>query len=194
MERNNTVTGVGLLLLLAVVLAGCSPYMAAVSLTTQAYGIATDVRSVSTQAADTAIEAQIKTALLTSPVSGTASITVYCRQGEVVLAGMLPRRAPAGFAAVQIARGTAGVRRVETFYVDAQPDAVGDFALKAQIKTTLIADPRLTAGQVDVGVYAGHVVLVGVVDSWQRVEDFREDVRSVPGVLSVRSFIQVGVF
>jgi osmotically-inducible protein OsmY len=40
-------------------------------------------------------------------------------------------------------------------------------------------------------VYAGHVVLVGVVDSWQKVEDFREDVRSVDGVLSVRSYIQV---
>jgi hyperosmotically inducible protein len=69
---------------------------------------------------------------------------------------------------------------------------VSDFALKTKIKTTLISDPRLTSGQVDVGVYGGHVVLVGVVDSWQRVEDFREDVRSVPGVLSVRSYVQVG--
>ncbi len=181
-----------LLLLLTVLLAGCNPYVAAVSLTTQAYGMATDVRSLSTQASDAAIEAQIKTALLTSPVSGTASITVYCRQGEVVLAGVLPRRSPAGFAAVQIARDTSGVRRVETFYVDAQPDTAGDLELKVRIKTTLISDPRLIAGQVDVGVYAAHVLLVGVVDNWQRVEDFREDVRSVPGVLSVHSYIQVG--
>ena len=179
-------------LVLAVLLAGCNPYVAAVSLTAQAYGIATDVRSVSTQASDTAIEAQIKAALLTSPVAGTAGIAVYCRQGEVILAGVLPRRSPAGFAAVQIARDTSGVRRVETFYVDAQPDMAGDLALKARIKTNLIADPRLISGQVDVGVYAGHVLLVGVVDTWQRVEDFREDVRSVEGVLSVRSFIQVG--
>jgi len=181
-----------LLLVLAVVLAGCNPYVAAVSLTTQAYGIATDLRSVSTQVADKAIEAQIKTALLAPPVPGTGGITVYCRQGEVVLAGVLPRRAPAGFAAVQIARNTSGVRRVETFYVDAQPDTVGDLSLKTQIKTTLITDPRLISGQVDVGVYAGHVLLVGVVDSWQRVEDFREDVRAVPGVRSVRSYVQVG--
>lgn len=192
MMLRRTVTVPGLLLMSVIVLAGCNPYVAAVSLTTQAYGIATDMRSVSTQAADTGIEAQIKAALLGSPVPGTSGITVYCRQGEVVLAGVLPRRAPAGFEAVKIARGTSGVRRVETFYVDAQPDSVGDFALKTQIKTTLISDPRLTSGQVDVGVYAGHVLLVGVVDSWQRVEDFREDVRSVPGVLSVRSYIQVG--
>ncbi len=180
-------------LLLAVVLAGCNPYVAAVSLTAQAYGVATDMRSVSTQGADTAIEAQIKAALLASPVSGTAGISVYCRQGEVVLAGVLPRRAPAGFEAVKIARDTSGVRRVETFYVDAQPDMVGDLALKTKIKTTLISDPRLISGQVDVGVYGGHVVLVGVVESWQKVEDFREEVRSVEGVMSVRSYIQVGV-
>ena len=180
-----------LLLMLAILLAGCNPYMAAVSLATQTYGVATDLRSVSTQASDTAIEAQIKTALLTSPVAGTSGITVYCRNGVVILAAALPPRSPAGFAAVQIARGTSGVQRVETFYVNSQSDMTSDLALKAQIKSAIIADPRLTAGQVDVGVYGGHVLLVGVVDSWQKVEDFREDVRSVPGVLSVRSFIQV---
>src|SRR5512147_1910145 len=116
MMLKRTVTAGGLLLMWAIVLAGCNPYIAAVSLTTQAYGVATDIRSVSTQAADAAIEAQIKAALLASPVSGTAGITVYCRQSEVVLAGVLPRRAPAGFEAVKIARDTSGVSRVETFY------------------------------------------------------------------------------
>jgi hyperosmotically inducible protein len=168
--------------------------VAAVSLATQTYGVATDLRSVSTQASDTAIEAQIKTALLTSPVAGTSGITVYCRQGEVVLAAALPPRSPAGFEAVRIARETSGVVRVETFYVNVQPSLTDDLALKAQIKSTLIADPRLIAGRVDVGVYGGHVLLVGVVDSWQKVEDFREDARSVPGVLSIHSFIQVGTF
>ena len=180
-----------LLLVLAVLAAGCNPYVTAASLAMQTYNITSDMRSISTQASDTAIEAQIKTALLTSSTPGTSGITVYCRNGVVVLAAALPPRSPAGFAAVQIARGTSGVQRVETFYVNSQPDMSGDLALKAQIKATIIADPRLTAGQVDVGVYGGHVLLVGVVDSWQKVEDFRENVRSVPGVLSVRSFIQV---
>ncbi len=180
-----------ILLIAAGLLAGCNPYVAAVSLAMQTYNIGSDMRSVSTQASDTAIEAQIKGALLVSSTPGTSGITVYCRNGIVVLAGVLPIHSPAGFAAVQIARGVSGVQRVETFYVNAQPDMTGDFALKAQIKGVIIADPRLTAGQVDVGVYASHVLLVGVVDTWQKVEDFREDVRTVPGVLSVRSFIQV---
>jgi osmotically-inducible protein OsmY len=181
-----------LMLALAALLTGCKPYVAVVSVATQTYRVATDLRSVSTQAADTAIEAKIKAALLTSPVAGTASISVYCRQGVVVLAGALPPRSPAGFAAVQIARETSGVERVETFYVNVQPALADDLALKAKIQASLITDPRLKAGQVDVAVYGGHVLLVGVVDSWQQVEDFREDVRAVSGVLSVRSYVQVG--
>jgi len=180
-----------LLLVLAVSLAGCNPYVAAVSAVSQTYSFATDVRSVSTQMADTGIEASIKTSLLASPVRGVGSLNVFCRQGVVVLAGEVPRGSSAGFAAVQIARDTSGVRRVETFYVHAQADSMSDFTLKTKIKGTLIMDPKLIAGQVDLGVYAGHVVLVGVVDSWQKVEEFREAVRSVDGVLSVRSYIQV---
>ena len=92
---------------------------------------------------------------------------------------------------MRIARETQGVRRVETFFVRAQPSSSTDFAIKEQIKATLIADPKLVEGRVDVGVYAGHVVLVGVVGSWQKAEDFIEDARSVDGVVSVRSYIQV---
>jgi osmotically-inducible protein OsmY len=178
-------------LLLAVSLAGCNPYVAAVSAVSQVYGVETDLRSVSTQATDTEIEASIKTALLASPVGGTGSLSVFCRQGVVVLAGVVPRGSAAGTEAVRIVRATPGVSRIETFFVRAQPAAMSDFAIKEQIKATLIADPRLIEGRVDVGVYAGHVVLVGVVGSRQKTEDFIEDARSVNGVVSVRSFIQV---
>jgi osmotically-inducible protein OsmY len=180
-----------LLLVLAIALAGCNPYVMAASAVSQTYGMATDVRSVSTQAADAEIETSVKAALLASPAQGTGSLNVFCRQGVVVLAGVVPRGSSAGFAAVRIVRGTSGVHRVETFFVHSQPDSVNDLVIKEKIKATLITDPRLIAGQVDLGVYAGHVVLVGVVDSWEKVEEFREAVRSVDGVVSVRSYIQV---
>ena len=73
-----------LLMMLAVSVAGCNPYVAAVSAVSQTYGVATDLRSVSTQATDTEIEASIKTALLSSPVQGTGSLSLFCRQGVVV--------------------------------------------------------------------------------------------------------------
>jgi len=65
-----------------------------------------------------------------------------------------------------------------------------DFEIKEKIKLVLVGDPRLIEGRVDVGVYAGHVVLVGVVSSRQKAEDFIEDARWVNGVVSVRSYIQ----
>ncbi len=179
-----------LLLILAVSLAGCNPYVATVSAVSQVYSVATDLRSVSTQATDAEIEATIKAALLASPVQGTGGLSVFCRQGVVVLAGVVPRGSTAGSAAVRIARETQGVRRVETFFVGAQPSSLTDFEIKEKIKLVLVGDPKLIEGQVDVGVYAGHVVLVGVVSSWQKAEDFIEDARSVSGVVSVRSYIQ----
>ena len=74
-------------LMLVVALAGCAPYALAVK---ETYEVATDPRSVLTQATDTQAEVQIKAALLASPVRGTSGIDVYCRQGVVVLVGVVP--------------------------------------------------------------------------------------------------------
>ncbi len=180
-----------LLVILAVSLAGCNPYMAAVSAVSETYDVSKDLRSVSTQASDTEIEATIKTALLASPVSGTGSLSVFCRRGVVVLAGVVPPGSTAGTVAVQTARETQGVTRVETYFVRSQPSSTTDFEIKEKIKAALVADPRVVESRVDVAVYGGHVVLVGVVASQQKAQDFIEDARSVGGVVSVRSYIQL---
>src|SRR5215471_11297125 len=150
------------LLILLVFVPGCSPYVLAAR---ETYEIATDPRSIFTQATDTEAEAQIKAGLLASPVSGTSGIDVYCRQGVVVLVGVVPPGSQAGQAAVAIARQTAGVKRVETYFVPSRPSWESDIAIKEQIRANLIADPALISARVDIAVFAGHVVLVGVVDS-----------------------------
>jgi osmotically-inducible protein OsmY len=174
-------------LILALGFAGCAPYALAVK---ETYEVATDPRSVLTQATDTEAEARIKAALLASPVGGTSGIDVYCRQGVVVLVGVVPPGSQAGQAAVQIARQTPGVKRVETYFVPSRPSWESDIAIKEQIRVALIADPALVSGRVDIAVYAGHVVLVGVVDSRANVQKFISDASSVPGVVSVTSYIQ----
>jgi osmotically-inducible protein OsmY len=174
-------------LMLVVALAGCAPYALAVK---ETYEVATDPRSVLTQATDTEAEARIKAALLASPVSGTSGIDVYCRQGVVVLVGVVPAGSQAGQAAVSIARQTPGVKRVETYFVPSRPSWESDIAIKEQIRAVLIADPALVSGRVDIAVYAGHVVLVGVVDSRANVTKFIADARSVNGVVAVTSYIQ----
>jgi osmotically-inducible protein OsmY len=173
--------------MLVVALAGCSPY---VLVAKETYGLATDPRSLVTQASDAEIEARIKAALLTSPVNGTSGLDVYCRRGVVVLAGMVPPGSRAGQAAVDIARQTPGVGRVETYFVSRRPSWEDDLAIKEQIRAVLIADPQLVSGRVDIAVYAGHVVLVGVVESQASVRKFITDASSVRGVVSVTSYIQ----
>lgn len=174
-------------LALVVALAGCSPYVLAAK---ETYGVATDPRSLATQATDTEAELQIKAALLASPVSGTSAFDVYCRQGVAVLVGLLPPGSQAGQAAVNIARQTPNVKRVETYFVSHRPSWESDVAIKEQIRALLIADPALTSGRVDIAVYAGHVVLVGVVESRVNAQKFISDARSVSGVVAVTSYIQ----
>lgn len=174
-------------LMLVVALAGCNPYVFAAK---ETYDLATDPRSLATQATDTEAEVQIKAALLSSSVSGTSALDVYCRQGVVVLVGMVPSHSQAGRAAVNIARQTPSVKRVETYFVSRRPSWESDVGIKEQIRAVLIADPALTSGRVDIAVYAGHVVLVGVVESRVNVEKFISDARSVSGVVSVTSYIQ----
>jgi osmotically-inducible protein OsmY len=176
--------------LLLPVLAACNPYVAATSVVHETYGAATDLRSLSTQESDTQVEVQLKAALLASPVRGTTGIDAWCRQGVVVLAGVVPPGSSAGQEAVRLARQTPGVKRVETYFVSARPSWTSDFEIKEEIRAVLVADPSLLSGRVDIGVYAGHVVLVGVVGSPQKAEQFVAGARSVNGVVSVKSFMQ----
>jgi osmotically-inducible protein OsmY len=178
-------------LMLAAGLAGCNPYVAAVSAVRETYGVTTDIRSLATQETDTQAEIQLKAALLASPVRGTSAIDLWCRQGVMVLAGVVPPGSSAGQEAVRLARQTPGVTRVETYFVSARPSWANDFEIKESIRAKFIADPALTSGRVDLGVYGGHVILVGVVPSAQRARQYEADARAVGGVANVTSFMQV---
>lgn len=170
---------------------GCNPYVAAASAVYQTYNAATDQRSVGTQVDDTEIEGKIKAALIASPVSGTSTIKVFSRNGVVVLTGVVPYGSSAGAAAVNIARSTPGVTRVETFFVRAETSEASDIEIEADIKAAFVADPNLESSQVSAVVYGGHVALIGMVDSYATAQEFIDDAQGVSGVVSVRSYIQV---
>ena len=155
------------------------------------YEAATDERTLATQKADTQIALTIKKNLVESDAKGTGGLDVFCRNGVVVLAGVVPSGSPAGPAAVTIARRAKGVKRVETYFVPEQPSSVRDFAIKEKIRAKLIGDGDLKSGQVDMAVLAGHVVLVGVVDRNDKVDQVVDHVRATDGVVSVKSFIQI---
>ena len=172
--------------LAALVVAGCT------TVARTGYEAATDERSVATQTADTKIAATIKKNLLESSVKGTGGLDVFCRNGSVVLAGLVERGSQAGSEAVASARRVDGVRRVDTYFVPEQPSSVSDFTIKQKINAKLVGDGDLKAGQVDMSVIAGHVVLVGVVSSKEKVDKIVAHARSTDGVVVVKSFIQIG--
>jgi len=155
------------------------------------YEAATDERSLATQTADTQVAATIKKNLLESKVKGTGGLDAFCRNGAVVLAGVVERGSQAGTEAVAIARRVDGVKRVDTYFLPELPSSVSDFTIKQKINAKLIGDGDLKAGQVDMSVVAGHVVLVGVVNSKAKVDRIIGHARGTDGVVAVKSFIQV---
>ncbi len=83
--------------MLALLLSGC------LGMAKEGYDSATDERSVGKQAGDAEIWGQIKGDLLQSDVKGSDKISVFCRNGIVVLAGVVASGSQAGTEAVTIA-------------------------------------------------------------------------------------------
>lgn len=169
---------------LVVLVAGCT------TIAKSGYEAAVDERSLAMQKADTQIALAIKKNLLQSNVKGTGGLDVFCRNGVVVLAGVVESGSEAGSEATNIARRMDGVKRVETYFLPNRPSAVNDFAIKQKINAKLIGDLDLKASQVDMSVIAGHVVLVGVVDRKEKVDKIIAHARSTDGVIAIKSFIQ----
>jgi osmotically-inducible protein OsmY len=171
-------------LILALLLSGCF------TIASMTYDVATDERSIGKQADDAGIWSTIKGGLLQSDVSGTGDMHVFCHNGIVVLAGVVEHGSEAGKEAVKIARRTQGVRKIHTYFLKSQPDPLTDFAIKEKIHFKMVEDFDLTAGQVDMAVIDGHVVLVGVVDSRAKTKKIIAIARTTTGVRAVKSFIQ----
>ena len=83
------------------------------------------------------------------------------------------------------------MKKVETYFLPSQPSVTGDFKIKEKIHFKMVGDADLKAGQVDMKVIDGHVVLVGVVDSGDKVSKIIAIASSTEGVKAAKSFIQV---
>jgi osmotically-inducible protein OsmY len=173
------------LLLVPVLFAGC------LTAATTAYETSVDERTVATQAADTKIATTVRKRITDFDTKGLLAVDVYCYQGLVVIAGVVPPESLLRAKAPEIARGVEGVKRVDTYYVASSPSKVADVGIGARIKARLVGDGQLKASQVDWSVLGGHVVLVGVVDSSEKLQKIVGHVRSIDGVAAVKSFVQV---
>ena len=173
---------------LVLLLAGCTT--SAVILLT-AWGTATDERSIASQLDDLGITSRIRSELLRVDVGALAALDVFCHQGLVVIAGVVPPGSDLGRRAVEIAQATAGVRRVDTYFVPSRRSILRDATAGAEILSQIIGDLQLRASQVDVAVVGGHAVVTGVVETADKVDRVLAHARAAEGVVAVHSFVQV---
>lgn len=171
-------------LIVALLFAGC------MTIGKAGYDVATDERSVGKQMGDAQIWAQIQAALLQSSVEGTNAISVFCRNGIVVLTGVVPKGSHAGAEAVRIAHEVEGVKKVGTFFLPSQPSPIRDFVIKQKIHYKMVGDSDLKADQIDMTVIDGHVVLIGVIESSDNVKRIIALAHATKDVKAVISFIQ----
>lgn len=147
-------------LTLALLMTGCA---------SSVYKAATDDRSKSDQAADARICTSIRSSLTAKDSGSLSVLDVFCHNQVVVIAGALPPNYKLGAEAVQIAKSTSGVKRVETFFGPKPSQDTGDSGIALKVKAKLVGDTSMTAAGTDLTVVAGNVVLVGVVDDRAKV-------------------------
>lgn len=154
------------------------------------YQAATEERPLSVFWDDEVITTKIRKAFLDAVPEALSSLSVFCHQGHVVLAGVVtdPRMGEQASAA---ARAVVGVKRVETYFLPSRPAPLRDFEISAKIKAKIIGDSALRVSQVDMVVIAGHAVLTGVVDRQEKIDRIVRHARSVDGVVTVKSFLQL---
>ncbi len=153
------------------------------------YQAATEERPLSVFVDDEVITAKIKKAFLDA-MPQALSLSVFCHQGHVVLAGVVTD-SRVGERASTAARAVEGVKRVETYFLPSQPAPLRDLEVSAKIKAKIIGDSGLRVSQVDMVVIAGHAVLTGVVDRQEKIERIVRHARSVDGVVAVKSFLEL---
>ena len=83
------------------------------------------------------------------------------------------------------------MKRVETYFLPNRPSTTSDVTIGAKLKARIIGDGDLKASQVDIAVFAGHVVLTGVVDRQAKIDAVVRHARAVDGVVTVKSYIQI---
>jgi osmotically-inducible protein OsmY len=156
------------------------------------YQVLTDVRTAHEQHEDYRILGTIKDELANKTGVGSAlQIHVFSYLGKVVIAGVVEPGSKVGTDAIAIARKVEGVRKIDTFFIPARPSYSRDLTVSLRFDSKIVTDLELRRSQLDWTTLGGTMILVGLVDSDEKVKRVVEHARSIDHVIAVRSFIQV---
>ena len=144
---------------------------------------------------DSALTAQVKTALIADPVTKARQIDVEVRRGVVQLNGFVDSAAEKA-QATTVASGVNGVMEVKNNLAvntatATAGEVIDDSILTAKVKAALIAEEDTKAHEINVETKLGVVHLSGFVDSANAKAKASEVARSVTGVKDVKNTISV---
>lgn len=156
------------------------------------YEVARDERDVKTITADKAIATELKSKLLDKDRKKGLAVKVYCFTGQVFLVGALDDEAFTSFA-VDLARKTKGVKKIETYWVlPSKDDSMAEDLKRAgKIRAALIADKSISSTQIETEVFGGTVVLLGMVNDPKSAAKAQAIAKAAQGVKTVKSLLLV---
>jgi len=138
---------------------------------------------------DASVASRLKTALLADGSTDGLDIEVEAYRGRVQLIGFTDSQAEID-RAQEIARNTDGVANVSSALVLVEDsrrvgEYIDDTVLVARITRALVSDPVVSAGDVEIEVNRGVVILGGFVDSAQERDAATPATQAVDGVEQV---------
>lgn len=152
------------------------------------YSVPHDERSVGTIVDDSVIVSDIKADLVGMDGSDGLATKVYSFGGRVYLVG----EPSVSFRdkAVRAARQVKGVRSVTPhWFAPGTGRAMDDTVVATRVRTNLIAEKALSSTQIELEVYGGHVVLMGMVRAAADVDRAVRVTRATQGVRGVSSYL-----
>ena len=177
-KKSPTLFAIFVLLGLTCLLAGCAAPV---------IGVVADERSFGTHISDTGIEGNVKTALVEASASKIMDINVYSFYGDVFLIG----EAEADFArrAAEIASGVKDVKSVTSYIYPPGTTTSKDLLIEADINQKLLFTAGISSSNVQVDVWGGRAVLLGILNNQAQIDQVVELVQGVSGVRTVKSYL-----
>jgi hyperosmotically inducible protein len=157
-------------------------------------GCASTMTTERTQVADSAITEVVEASLGANEKVKARQVEVQTREGVVYLTGVVDT-ADARREAARLAWGTPGVRGVFNDLTVGEltvGDWMDDIMISSKVKSSLIANTLLRAGDIDVSSSQGVVTLIGRVSSQAIKTDAERVARATKGVSDVNNELKVG--
>jgi hyperosmotically inducible protein len=159
-----------------------------------AYKVAMDQRDVSTQFEDEKITMAIRDDVMEDSDLNLMDMSVYCYKGRVYLVGEYDKIFQKD-RVVKIAKEVKGVKSVRAHFLKKRKadlcGATDNLKFKAKVKAKLIGDEDISSTNIEVKSLQCQIVLLGLVGSNSQIREAIAHAKSVEGIRSVKSFLQV---